>query len=49
MIARNYRIEVKYDPKYAGETFAQRRARVLNSSNFLTVHPDKIPVTLVRR
>jgi hypothetical protein len=49
MLVRNYRIEVKHDPKFVGETFAQRKARVLKCSNFLTVTPDCIPVTFIRR
>jgi len=49
MLVRNYHIEIKNDPKFAGETFAQRKARVLRCSSFLTVTPDCIPVTFTRR
>ncbi|KIM26276.1 hypothetical protein M408DRAFT_25484 [Serendipita vermifera MAFF 305830] len=49
MLVRNYRIEVKHDPKFVGETFAERKARVLKFSNFITVTPEKVPVTFIRR
>jgi hypothetical protein len=49
MLVRNYRIEVKDDPKFAGETFAQRKARVLKHFTFLSVTPECIPVTFTRR
>jgi hypothetical protein len=49
MLVRNYRMEIKNDPKFAGETFAQRKVRVLKCSSFLTVTPDGIPVTFTRR
>jgi len=49
MLARNYRIQVKEEAKFSGETFAQRRARVLKTTNFLTLTPERIPVTFTRR
>jgi hypothetical protein len=49
MLVRNYRIEIQVDPRFAGETFEERRSRVLAFRNILSLTPKHIPVTLTRR
>ncbi|KZV61166.1 cytochrome P450 [Peniophora sp. CONT] len=44
-----YRVEVKEDPKYAGETHEQCRARLLKTSIGLTTTPVNVPLTFKRR
>jgi hypothetical protein len=49
MLVRKYRITVTEDPKFAGETVEQRRARILGLYVVITTTPEKVPVTLTRR
>jgi hypothetical protein len=49
MLVRKYHITITEDPKFAGETFEQRRARVFKVYSVITLTPEKIPVTLTRR
>ena len=36
-VIMRYKVEVREEPQFAGETFAQRRARLLKSKSMLTV------------
>jgi hypothetical protein len=49
MLVRNYRIEIQADPRFAGETFQERRSRILAFTDILSLKPRRIPVNLVRR
>ncbi len=37
MIISRYKVEVRDEPQFAGETFEQRKARLLKSQHSLTV------------
>ncbi|KZV73228.1 614 534 cytochrome P450 [Peniophora sp. CONT] len=49
ILMSQYRVEVKEDPKYAGETHEQRRARLFKSAVVLTTTPVNVPLTFKRR
>jgi hypothetical protein len=49
MLVRNYRIEIQADPRFAGETFKERRLRILAFKDIVSLTPKHIPVTLTRR
>ncbi|KAF9481511.1 cytochrome P450 [Pholiota conissans] len=49
MLVSHYKITVKGDPKFAGETFEQRKERVLACRAGLTVTPLHVPLTFTRR
>ena len=49
MLIRKYRITVTEDPKFAGETFEQRSARILKVCTLVTSTPEKVPVTFTLR
>ncbi|TBU39902.1 cytochrome P450 [Dichomitus squalens] len=48
LIAR-YRVEVRPEPQFAGETFAQTRARLLKSKLSVTLYPQRAPLVFKRR
>ena len=37
LLISRYRVEVRQEPRFAGETFEQRKARLLKSQHSLTV------------
>ncbi|CAG8745443.1 3264_t:CDS:2, partial [Acaulospora colombiana] len=45
MLVRNYRISIKEEPQFAGETFKQRYERVFKVNDSLTLTPQKLPIT----
>jgi len=49
VLVRNYRIEIQADPRFAGETFKERRSRIFAFKQIVTLTPKHIPVTLTRR
>jgi hypothetical protein len=49
MLVRNYRITIKEEPQYAGETFEQRYNRVFTIYNYITLTPHRLPITFTRR
>ncbi|KAH9947147.1 cytochrome P450 [Amylocystis lapponica] len=49
LLILHYRIDVKEDPQFASETFAQRKARLLNSRTSITMYPVKAPLVFKRR
>jgi len=49
MIVTRYKIEVKYEPEFAGETFEARKERVLQARPGLTLTPVRVPLTFKRR
>jgi hypothetical protein len=50
LMVLHYKIEVTEDPKYAAETFEERKARVLNAGmHVITLVAQKIPLTFKRR
>lgn len=48
MISR-YKIEVKEEPQFAGETFEQKKARILKTRLVLTLTPIKVPLVFKLR
>ncbi|CDO70501.1 hypothetical protein BN946_scf184569.g44 [Trametes cinnabarina] len=43
-IISRYRVEVLEEPQFAGETFEQRKTRLLKSQHSLTVYPERAPL-----
>ncbi|KAI0326146.1 cytochrome P450 [Cubamyces sp. BRFM 1775] len=48
-VIMRYKVEVLEEPQFAGETFAQRRERLLKSKSMLTVYPERAPLVFKRR
>ncbi|PPQ80143.1 hypothetical protein CVT25_001442 [Psilocybe cyanescens] len=48
-LVSKYKITVKDEPQFAGETFEQRRERVLTIGFGLTLTPVRVPLTFTRR
>ncbi|EJC99158.1 614/534 cytochrome P450 [Fomitiporia mediterranea MF3/22] len=48
LLAR-YRVEVKDEPRFAHETFEQRKARVLGAKAGITLTPVRVPLVFKRR
>ncbi|KAH9474466.1 Cytochrome P450 monooxygenase 124 [Psilocybe cubensis] len=49
MLVSRYKITVMEEPKFAGETFEQRKARVMACDRYITTVPTKIPLVFTRR
>ncbi|EMD41758.1 hypothetical protein CERSUDRAFT_147048 [Gelatoporia subvermispora B] len=49
MLISRYKVEVLEEPRFSGETFEQRKQRVLSATSFITLTPDRIPLHLVKR
>jgi cytochrome P450 len=49
MLVQKYIIEVKEEPQFAAETFAERRTRVLAPKLGLTLTPEHVPLVFKRR
>ncbi|KAJ6462196.1 cytochrome P450 [Mycena sanguinolenta] len=49
MLMSQYKVTVKEEPQFAGETFEERKTRVLNSNPGLTMTPIRVPLTFTRR
>ncbi|KAH9899364.1 cytochrome P450 [Cubamyces lactineus] len=49
MIVSRYKVEVKNEPQFAGETFEQRKARLLATNMALTIYPKRAPLVFRRR
>ncbi|KAH9074295.1 cytochrome P450 [Lactarius deliciosus] len=49
MMMSKYRVEVKEEPEFIGETFGQRFARVTASEQLLTNTPSRVPLVFKRR
>ncbi|KAF5322275.1 hypothetical protein D9619_001909 [Psilocybe cf. subviscida] len=49
LLVRNFKITVKDEPKFANETFEQRKARILDSKGGVTLTPKRVPLTFTRR
>ncbi|KAH9899278.1 cytochrome P450 [Cubamyces lactineus] len=49
LVISRYRVEVKEEPQFAGETFEQRKARLLKSKLSVTLYPERAPLVFKRR
>ncbi|RPD56051.1 cytochrome P450, partial [Lentinus tigrinus ALCF2SS1-6] len=49
LIISKYKVEVKDEPQFRGETFEQRKARLLKSQHSLTIYPERAPLVFKRR
>ncbi|KDR75778.1 hypothetical protein GALMADRAFT_248465 [Galerina marginata CBS 339.88] len=49
MLVSKYRISIKEEPQFTGETFKQRKERVLTTRQGLTVTPVRVPLVFTRR
>ncbi|PPQ65685.1 hypothetical protein CVT26_000317 [Gymnopilus dilepis] len=49
MLVSQYKISVKEEPQFAGETFEQRKSRILAARAGLTVTPLRVPLVFTRR
>jgi len=49
MMVLKYRVKVKEEPKFIGETFEQRFARITASEQLLTNTPNRVPLVFKRR
>ncbi|KIP01933.1 hypothetical protein PHLGIDRAFT_131022 [Phlebiopsis gigantea 11061_1 CR5-6] len=49
MLVLKYKIKVKEEPEFAGESFEERKERVLKTKAGLTLTPVRVPIVLTRR
>ncbi|KAF9555383.1 cytochrome P450 [Agrocybe pediades] len=49
MIISQYKITVKEEPQFSGETFEDRKARILSAKAGLTLTPIRVPLTFTKR
>ncbi|EKM52724.1 uncharacterized protein PHACADRAFT_126770 [Phanerochaete carnosa HHB-10118-sp] len=49
MLVSRYTIEVKEEPEFAGETFEERKERILHAKGGLTLTPIRMPLVFKRR
>ncbi|RPD75492.1 cytochrome P450 [Lentinus tigrinus ALCF2SS1-7] len=49
LLVSQYKISVKDEPQFAGETFEQRKARVLKTNVRFTTYPERAPLVFERR
>ncbi|TCD70732.1 hypothetical protein EIP91_002108 [Steccherinum ochraceum] len=49
MLLQKYKITIKEEPEFAGETFEQRKARVLKAKVAMTITPLRVPLVFTRR
>ncbi|PPQ67222.1 hypothetical protein CVT26_007295 [Gymnopilus dilepis] len=49
LLVSKFKITIKDEPEFAGETFEQRKERVLRNTNRLTLTPTRVPLTFTRR
>ncbi|KLO13107.1 cytochrome P450 [Schizopora paradoxa] len=49
VILSRYKVEVKQEPQFAGETFEERKARLLSSKQGLTLTPTRVPLVFKKR
>ncbi|KDR79325.1 hypothetical protein GALMADRAFT_243295 [Galerina marginata CBS 339.88] len=49
MLVSHYKITIKEEPQFAGESFEQRKKRVLAARVALTLKPTRVPLTFTRR
>ncbi|KAI9508564.1 cytochrome P450 [Russula earlei] len=49
MLVSNYKIEVKEEPEFAGETFEERYARVTAFDHAITTFPLRVPLVFKKR
>ncbi|KDQ58619.1 hypothetical protein JAAARDRAFT_176655 [Jaapia argillacea MUCL 33604] len=49
MLVSKYKIEVKEEPEFAGETFEERKTRLLAAKPGLTLTPIRVPLVFTRR
>ncbi|TDL22814.1 cytochrome P450 [Rickenella mellea] len=48
-IVQKYKIEIMEEPRFAHETFDERRARILSRTNGITTTPTRVPLVFRRR
>ncbi|KAI0819406.1 cytochrome P450 [Trametes gibbosa] len=49
MVLSRYKVEVRDEARFAGETFEQRKTRLLKSQHSITVYPERAPLVFRRR
>lgn len=49
LLISRYTISIKDEPQFVGETFEQRKARVLDAQSILTLAPTRLPLVFTRR
>jgi len=49
MLVSQYKIAIEEEPQFAGETFEERKSRILSVHAGLTLTPVSVPLTLTRR
>jgi len=49
MLVSRYKITIKEEPQFAGETFEERKLRILSVRAGLTLTPIRVPLILTRR
>ncbi|KAG0693434.1 cytochrome P450 [Suillus ampliporus] len=49
ILLSRYTISIKDEPQFAGETYEQRKARILNAHSRLTLAPTRLPLVFKRR
>jgi len=49
MLVSQYKITIKDEPQFAGETFEERKSRILSARGGLTLTPVRVPLVFTRR
>jgi len=49
MLIMNYKIEIKEEPRFSGESLEARKARILQSKAGITLTPVRVPLVFKRR
>ncbi|KIK42697.1 hypothetical protein CY34DRAFT_83093 [Suillus luteus UH-Slu-Lm8-n1] len=49
LLISRYTISIKDEPQFVGETYEQRKARVLDAQSILTLAPTRLPLVFTRR
>ncbi|KAG1760759.1 cytochrome P450 [Suillus occidentalis] len=49
LLISQYTISIKDEPQFVGETYEQRKARVLDAQSILTLAPTRLPLVFTRR
>jgi len=49
MLVSQYKITIKDEPQFAGETFEERKSRILSARAGLTLTPIRVPLVFTRR
>jgi len=49
MFISRYKVEIKEEPQFSGESFEEKKERVFRATHILTLTPTRIPLVFKRR